>query len=230
LGMFDTHHFHVFTHLADATLYTTCHYSTTDRDREYAFDRHQERLINRPLGLRSVLLQSSNQLPDRTGPHLVSVTTFQTHQRSTCDDRSVVTRKVVHAQQVTNFHLNLLQQLFIVNRVRFVQEHNDERYTYLTGQQDVLARLRHRAVSCGTNQDSAVHLSRTRDHVLNIIGVARAVYVSVVTGRGVVLYVRSRDGNTTRTLFRCVIDLIERTQLACSPYFVTYTSQGGCQS
>src|SRR5690606_6973898 len=104
------------------------------------------------------------------------------------------------------------------------------RYANLTGQQDVLTGLRHGAVSCGANQDRAVHLRRTSDHVLHIVSVARAVYVGVVTGRRIVLNVRGRDGNTTRTLFRCVIDLIERTQLTSTPYFVTYTSQGSGQS
>src|SRR5690606_35595070 len=70
-GIFDTHDFHFFTHLDDATLYTTGYYSTTARDREYVFDRHQERLINRTLRLRNVLIQSFNQLLDRSGTHLV---------------------------------------------------------------------------------------------------------------------------------------------------------------
>src|SRR5690554_1092328 len=229
-GITDTNDFHFVTNADDTTLYTTGNYSTTARDREYVFDRHQERLVNRTLRLRDVVIQSLYQLLNSGSTHLVVVTTFQSHQRRTGDDRGVVTREVVHAQQVTNFHLNQLKQLFVINHVRFVQEHNDERYTYLTGQQDVLTSLRHGAVSCGANQDSAVHLGRTGDHVLNIISVARAVYVCVVTSRGIVLYVRGRDGDTTRTLFRCVIDLIESTQLASTPNFVTHTSQGGGQS
>ena len=45
-------------------------------------------------------------------------------------------------------------------------------YTHL-----VLTSLRHRAVSRSNNQDRAVHLRSTGDHVFNIVGVARAVYV-----------------------------------------------------
>ncbi len=37
---------------------------------------------------------------------------------------------------------------------------------YLTTQQDVLTSLRHRAVSRSNNQDRAVHLRSTGDHVL----------------------------------------------------------------
>ena len=36
-------------------------------------------------------------------------------------------------------------------------------------------------VSCGYNQDSAVHLSRTSDHVFNIVSMAWAVNVCIVT-------------------------------------------------
>ena len=41
--------------------------------------------------------------------------------------------------------------------------------------------LRHRAVRRGHDQDRAVHLSSAGDHVLNIVGVAGAVNVRVVT-------------------------------------------------
>mmetsp|Transcript_4709 Transcript_4709/g.15187 ORF Transcript_4709/g.15187 Transcript_4709/m.15187 type:complete len:458 (-) Transcript_4709:602-1975(-) len=229
-GIFDTNNLDLFTHLDNATLNTTGHNGTTTRDGEYVLDRHQERLIDRTLRLGDVVIQSFYQLLDSGSAHLVVVFAFQRHQRGTGDDRSVVTREVVLAQQITNFHLDQLEQLFIVYHVRFVQEHNDVRYTNLTGQQDVLTSLRHGAVSCGTNQDRAVHLRCTSDHVLHIVSVARAVYVSVVAGRRIVLNVGGGDGDTTRTLFRRVIDLIECACSSCTPDFVTYTGQGGSQS
>jgi hypothetical protein len=64
-----------------------------------------------------------------------------------------------------------------------VQEHDDVRHAHLAGQQDVLARLRHRAVSGRHHQDRAVHLRRTRDHVLHVVGVPGAVHVRVVALR-----------------------------------------------
>jgi uncharacterized membrane protein (DUF4010 family) len=54
------------------------------------------------------------------------------------------------------------------------------RHADLARQQDVLARLRHRAVGRRHHQDRAVHLRRAGDHVLDVVGVARAVDVRVV--------------------------------------------------
>jgi hypothetical protein len=59
--------------------------------------------------------------------------------------------------------------------------------------------------------------------------VSRAVYVRVVTSRRFVLYVGSRDGDTTLTLFRSIIDAVEGNGSA-APYFCTYASQCGSQS
>ena len=58
----------------------------------------------------------------------------------------------------------------------------------------MLARLRHRAVDGGHDQDGAVHLRRTGDHVLHVVGVARAVDVRVMPVRRRILDVAGRDG------------------------------------
>ena len=55
------------------------------------------------------------------------------------------------------------------------------RNVHLASQQNVLFGLRHRAVSSSNHQDCAVHLGGTGDHVLDVVGVTRAVDVSVVT-------------------------------------------------
>ena len=45
----------------------------------------------------------------------------------------------------------------------------------------VLPRLRHRTVGRRHHQDRSVHLRRTRDHVLHVVRVTRAIHVRVVT-------------------------------------------------
>ena len=95
------------------------------------------------------------------------------------------------------------------DHVALVQENDDVRYAYLSRQQDVLSRLRHRSVCCSNNQDCTVHLRSTGDHVLNVVSVPRAVYVCVVSVRCFILYVSGGNGDTSFLLFRSLIDLIE---------------------
>ena len=81
----------------------------------------------------------------------------------------------------TYFHFNEFKQFFIVNHVSFVQVYNHIRNANLTGKQDVLTSLGHWTVSGRYNQDSTIHLCCTGDHVLDVVGMAGAVNMSIVT-------------------------------------------------
>ena len=193
----------------DTALDTTSYNSTATGDREYVFDWHQERLVDNTYWIWNVGIQSFNQFTNGSGAHFVVVFAFQSHTSRTDDDRSVVTWEVVSAQQIAHFHLNQFQQLSVVYQVSLVQENHDVRNANLTGQQDVLTGLWHRTISGRTNQDSAVHLSSTGDHVLHIVSVTWAVNVSVVTNVRVVFNVRSVDRDTTSFFFWRAVDFIE---------------------
>ena len=112
----------------------------------------------------------------------------------------VIAGELVLAQQLADFHLDQFQQLLVVDLIALVQEHHDGGHAHLTGQQDVLTGLSHGAVGSGDDQDSAVHLSSAGDHVLDIVGVARAVNVSIVTLVGLILNVSGVDRDTTSLL------------------------------
>src|SRR5690606_10681443 len=108
--------------------------------------------------------------------------------------------------------LNEFEKLSVVNHVGFVEEHNDRWNTNLTREKDVLASLWHWAISSRNNEDSAVHLSGTGDHVLDVVSVAWAVHVCVVTVSRLVFNVCRRDGDTTLSLFRSFVDLVVRNR------------------
>ena len=72
----------------------------------------------------------------------------------------------------------------------------------------MLLGLRHRAIGTRHHQDGSVHLCSTSDHVLHIIGVARAVDVSVMPVRCLVLHMGGVDGDTAGTLLRGSVDLV----------------------
>ena len=65
------------------------------------------------------------------------------------------------------------------------------------------------AVGGGDNEDGAVHLGRTRDHVLHVVGVTGAVDVSIVTGIGLVLDVSDGDGDAALALLGSLVDVLE---------------------
>ena len=74
----------------------------------------------------------------------------------------------------------------------------------------MLAGLGHGTIGCSNHDDSTVHLGSTGNHVLNVVSVARAVNVSVVTVSCLVLYVSGVDCDTALFFLRSVVDLVER--------------------
>ena len=133
---------------------------------------------------------------------------LQSHQRRALDHGDLVARELVQRQQLAHLHLDQLDQVGVVDHVDLVHEHHQRRHADLAGQQDVLARLRHRAVGRRHHQDGAVHLRRTRDHVLHVVGVAGAVDVRVVAVLGLVLDVRGRDRDAALALLGSLVDLV----------------------
>ena len=71
----------------------------------------------------------------------------------------------------------------------------------------MLTGLGHGTIGSSNDQDSAVHLSSTSDHVLDVVSMARAVNVSIVTSVGLILNVSGVDRDTTSTLLRSLIDV-----------------------
>src|SRR5262249_39546106 len=92
----------------------------------------------------------------------------------------------------------------------------DRGHLDLAGQEDVLLRLRHRAVGSRDHEDRAVHLRGARDHVLDVVGVARAVDVRVVAVRPLVLPVRGGGRGGPLPLLRRLVDLVEGDRLAAA--------------
>src|SRR6186713_3247613 len=205
-GILDTDTLHLVAHFHHTALDTARRDGAATRDREHVFDRHQERTILLALRRRDVLVHGLHQVQDALAAR--RVVAFHRLQGAAANDGNVVARELVAREKLAHFELDQVEQFRIIDHVHFVHEHDHVRHVHLAGEQHVLARLRHRAVSGGDNQNGAVHLRGTRDHVLHVVGVARAVHVRVVAIRRLVFHVRRGDGNPTRTLFRCLVDLI----------------------
>src|SRR3954468_14418190 len=169
----------------------------TARDREHVFDRHQERLVDFALRHRDVGVERLHQLQHGLDAAGVAV---QRAQRRDADHRDIVAGEAVGGQQLAHFELDEVHEFRIVNRVDLVQRDDDVGDVDLLGEQHVLAGLRHRAVDRADHEDGAVHLRRAGDHVLDVVGVARAVDVRVVPVRSRVLDVAGRDRQDLRRI------------------------------
>src|SRR5690606_10968992 len=176
----NTNDLNFFTNLNDTALNTTGNNSTTARDREHVFNWHQEWLINWTLWGWDIGINRFHQLTNCIFAQLF-VGVFKSRKSGTTDDRNFITWEVVVRQKFTNFHIDQFQQFLIVNLIAFGQEYDKRRNTNLTCKQNVLAGLRHWAISSRNHQNSTIHLRRTGDHVLNIVSVTWAVDVRVVT-------------------------------------------------
>jgi hypothetical protein len=179
-------------------------------DREDVLDGHQERLVDLALGLRDVLVDGVISSDDRLAPLLVAV---QRREGGHADHGQVVAVELVLGEQLADLELDELDELLVVDHVALVERDHDRRHADLAGEQHVLARLRHGAVGGGDHEDRAVHLSRTGDHVLDVVGVAGAVDVGVVPRLGLVLDVRDRDRDAALTLLGSLVDHVEGRRL-----------------
>ena len=73
--------------------------------------------------------------------------------------------------------------------------------------------LRHGPVGGRHHQNRAIHLRRSSDHVLDVVGVPRTIHMRVVPVGGLILHVRGGDGDAPLPLFRRIVNRIKRAEL-----------------
>ena len=78
----------------------------------------------------------------------------------------------------------------------------------------MLTGLGHGTVGGGHHENGTVHLCSTGDHVLDVVGVARAVHVGIVTLFSLIFHMGGSNGDAALFFFRCVVDLIVGNEFA----------------
>src|SRR5882762_3871293 len=209
LRLAEAHDFHFFADLHLAAFDSSGHHRAAAGNRENVFNRHRERFIYISNRQRNVRVHRGHQFIDFLFPCGIAI---QRLQRRTAHHGNRVAGELVALQQLANFEFHEFEQLRVFHHVALVQEHHDGRHTDLASQKNVLAGLRHRAVRRRNDQNRAIHLRRAGDHVLDVVGVARAIHVRVVPVRGFILHVRNRDRDPALALFRRVVNRVERAE------------------
>ncbi len=199
--------FDFFTDFDDAALDPAGHDGAAPGDGEHVFDGHEEGTVHSALGRGDVAVEGVGEVEDGFLAEFAFVA-FEGEFGGAFDDGGVVAGEVVLGQQFAHFHLDEFEQLGVVDHVAFVEEHDDVGHADLAGEQDVLAGLGHGAISGGDDEDGAVHLGGTGDHVLDVVGVAGAVDVGVVAVGRLVFHVRGVDGDAASLLFGRCVDLV----------------------
>ena len=204
-------------HLDDAALDAAGGDGAAALDAEDVLDRHEEGPVDGALGRRDVGVDGVHQLLDgRVGGIVGIVGRLERLERAAAHERDVVAREVVLGEELAHLELDEVEELGVVDRVDLVEEDDDVGHFHLAGEQDVLARLGHRAVGGGHDEDGAVHLRGAGDHVLDVVGVAGAVDVRVVARVGLVLDVGDRDRDAALALLGGVVDRIEGAVLGAA--------------
>ena len=177
-------------HLHRAALHAARRHRAAARDREHVLHRHQERLVRRRApasGMYESTASISSKMHWHSGAlrRVLARRQRLKRQQGRPLDRPEC-RRPGNRSSFSSSRISIStssSSSAIVHLVRLVHEDDDVVHAHLTGQQDVLAGLRHRAVRRRHDQDGAVHLRRARDHVLHVVGVAGAVHVRVVPRR-----------------------------------------------
>ena len=114
--------------LDDTTLDTTGGDGAAAGDGEDVLDRHQEGHVSLAVRGRDIVVNSVHELLDGGIGGVVGVVALasQSLQSGALDDGDVVARELVVSQGLADFHLDELEQLFVIDLIALVQEDNDE--------------------------------------------------------------------------------------------------------
>ncbi len=115
-------------------------------DGEDVLHGHEEGLVGSPLGGRDVGVDRVHQLLDAgVGGVVHAVGGLEGLERGAAHDGQVVAGELVLAEQLAHLELDELEQFLVVDHVDLVEEDHDVGHLDLAREQDVLARLGHRA-------------------------------------------------------------------------------------
>jgi hypothetical protein len=98
----------------------------------------------------------------------LGITALKGGESGAHDDGGVLTIEVVGGQEIPHFHIDELQHLRVRDHVDLVNEDNEPLDSDLAGEKQVFTGLGHLTVGSRDDNDTAIHLSSTGNHVLDV--------------------------------------------------------------
>jgi len=134
---------------------------------------------------------------------------------------TALTRPVEPAARDVVFRgtLDEVQEFFVIDHIGLIEEHDDSRHPDLARQENMLPGLRHRSVGRRYDENRAVHLSGSGDHVLDVVGVTGTIDMGIVALVRLILDVRDINGQASLSFLRSFIDLIISKELRLTLFF-----------
>ncbi len=120
----------------------------TTGDGENVLNRHKEGQVCLALRGGDIAVNVVHEFLDRSVYRIVGIggSGLKSLTSGTTDDRNIITGEVVLGEDVTDLHLNEVEQLIIINNVSLVHENNDCGNANLTSKKNVLTSLLKRTV------------------------------------------------------------------------------------
>ena len=208
---------------------TTGHNSAAALNREDIFNRHEEVFLEITDWFLEEGVNSIHQVSDRFVFRSVGVCggAVERDFGGTADDRYIIAGETVFGQQFADFHFDQLKQFGIVHLVSLVQEDQNGRNFNLVSQENVFVGLGHGTVRSTHNEDGAVNLRCTGDHVLDIVTVTGHINMSIMALCGLIFNMGNVDGNTAGFFFRSIVNSIVCTELTKATHSLDFGNSSG---
>ena len=206
LGRADTDDLSFVVDLDHATLDAAGDDGATAGDGHDVFDREKEGLVVVADRIGDVGIEGVKELEDGLAGGIVEAGGVAGLLGGAFDDGDLIARELVLVEEVADVHLDQVDEFGVIDHIGLVEEDEDLRDADLAGKKDVLAGLRHDAVGGADDEDGAVHLGGAGDHVLDVVGVPRAVDVGIMPLLGLVLDVGRVDGDAASPFLRGGVD------------------------
>ena len=205
---------HFVTGANDPAINPAGHHCSAAGNRKHIPYGHQEGLVQDTNRLGNVLVNGIHQFEDGLDIRIVFIIALERLERRSTNDRKFIPGKFVCRKQLSQLQFHEVKQLRVVDQVDFIHVDDDIGNLNLSCKEDVLPGLGHGAVGCGNNQNGAVHMRRSGNHVFDIVRVTGTIHMGIMPLGSLILHVADVDGHASFLFFGGIVDGVKRPEFS----------------